>query len=425
MSSALKVLKNRNFLFLWIGQLISQFGDCLAAMALIGLVYTNQTGNLNTSSVAYAKLFFFIIIPVFIIGPIAGVYIDRWNRKYVMITCDIIRGLLVMSIPIFWIFTQNMLLVYLIVFLIYSSTRFFLPSKLAIIPEIVSEDKLLAANSLTTVTRSIAFIFSFVLAGVLVKWVGWQISFYIDAATYIISAVLISMINLTNVIKELKEDISIAKDVFKEVIKKNVFSELKKAVLYLWQDREVLFITKMFFVLMSGVGAVSILLIVSIQQIFGTATWHLSFFGSFLALGVLLGSLIYGRCGQGFSKIRMIFISFVFSGLFLTFFSGLISSFNNVIGAGVAALILGMVSSPIIIGLYTLLHEKVPNDLRGRIFSTMEMVIHGGFLIFMFLSAWLNGYIEEMYLIVGTGVIFAIWGTIGLLRLPVDIKVRT
>ena len=87
MSSILKILANRNFRFLWVGQLISQFGDCLAALALIGLVYT----QLTPSTIEYAKLIFFIIIPVFVVGPIAGVYVDRWDRRRVMITCDIIR----------------------------------------------------------------------------------------------------------------------------------------------------------------------------------------------------------------------------------------------------------------------------------------------------------------------------------------------
>ena len=72
-----KVLKNRNFFFLWLGQIISQLGDRLGQMSLIGMVYARTPG----STVEIFKLLTFTIIPVFLIGPLAGVYVDRWDRR--------------------------------------------------------------------------------------------------------------------------------------------------------------------------------------------------------------------------------------------------------------------------------------------------------------------------------------------------------
>ena len=99
-------------------------------MALVALVYKKSPG----SAVELAKLLFFIIIPVFIIGPIAGVYVDRWDRKRVMIIADVWRGLLVLLIPFFILHFANFTPVHILVFLIFSLTRFFLPCKMAIIP---------------------------------------------------------------------------------------------------------------------------------------------------------------------------------------------------------------------------------------------------------------------------------------------------
>ena len=84
-----EVLSDRNFLFLWLGQLVSNFGDRLTQMALVALVYQRNPG----SEMALAKLISFTIIPVFVIGPIAGVWVDRLNRKNVMVISDILRGL--------------------------------------------------------------------------------------------------------------------------------------------------------------------------------------------------------------------------------------------------------------------------------------------------------------------------------------------
>lgn len=416
MNPILKVLKNKNFLFLWIGQLISQFGDCLAAMALIGLVYDKY----HSSTVEYAKLIFFVIIPVFLIGPVAGVYVDRWNRKRVMIICDIIRGLLVILIPVLMLIKANMIFVYLCVFLIYSSTRFFLPSKLAIIPDIVSKDKLLAANSLTTTTRTIALVFSFALAGVVVHLLSWRVSFFVDALTFFISAYLISRIEPKNVVEELKQDVDAARDMLKRAIKTNIFAEVKYGLMYILQNARIRQIALMFFMLMSGAGALSVVLIVFIQKNFGTGTWHLSFLASFLALGVLVGALIYARYGENLSEMKMILISFIVSGIFLAVFSKVIMTEPSLEQAGVLTVLLGVALSPIVIGLYTLLHHRIPNSLRGKIFSSIEMVIHAGFLIFMFFAAWVGAYVQELYIIITIGLAFTVAGVLGLTRMTID-----
>ncbi|MFA5088957.1 MAG: hypothetical protein WC552_08005, partial [Candidatus Omnitrophota bacterium] len=88
-------LENRNFLRLFLAQTISQFGDRIYQMALIGLIAERTSG----SAVELAKLLSFTIIPVFIVGPIAGVYVDRWDRKKTLFVCDFLRGLLVLTIP--------------------------------------------------------------------------------------------------------------------------------------------------------------------------------------------------------------------------------------------------------------------------------------------------------------------------------------
>jgi len=418
MISIIRVLKNKNFRSLWLGQLISQFGDCLGAMALIGLIGSQS----SVTSIQYAKLIFFVIIPVFIVGPIAGVCVDRWDRKRVMITCDIIRGILILLIPLLLYLDREMFLVYICVFLIYSSTRFFLPSKLAIIPQLVSGEKLLMANSLTTTSRTFALIFSVAIAGVLVKLMGWRMSFYTDAATYFISAGFISMIDLKDVIKELKDDISVAKDVLKNAVRKRFISEAKEGISYLLATEEIKRIAYVFFVLMSGIGGLSAVLIVFIQKNFGTTTAHLGFFASFLALGTLLGSLLYGKFGNVISRSKVIFSSFLLDGICLVVFSKLTVIYTNVTFTAMMSLLLGLISAPIIIGLYTSLHQRLPDELRGKIFSAIEIVIHAGFLAFMFLGAWIAEYIQETGVMMGVGVFFVLWGIYGLIRLPIDFE---
>src|SRR3990170_3958731 len=97
--------KNRNFQRLWLGQLISQFGDRINQLALVGLIAERAPG----SAVDLAKLLAFTIIPVFIVQPFAGVFVDRWDRRTTLFVCDLIRGLLVLTIPMCFFFSRSMI----------------------------------------------------------------------------------------------------------------------------------------------------------------------------------------------------------------------------------------------------------------------------------------------------------------------------
>lgn len=139
MARTVDLLREKNFFLLWSGQIISQFGDRLNQIALIALVFDKSPG----SAMQLAKVLFFTVVPVFIVGPIAGVYVDRWNRKTTMIWADVIRGILVFFLPVcLKHFANTFLPVYVIIFLVYSVTRFFLPSRLAIMPDLVKGEKL-------------------------------------------------------------------------------------------------------------------------------------------------------------------------------------------------------------------------------------------------------------------------------------------
>ena len=151
-----KSFQNRSFFAFWLAQLISQFGDRINQMALVGLVAGRQFGAASTMELA--KLLAFTIIPVFIVGPIAGVYVDRWDRKKTLFFCDLLRGILILTIPFIFIAQHSMIPIYIVVFLAFCLSRFYVPAKMSIIPELVSQENLHMANSLATVTGMIAFV---------------------------------------------------------------------------------------------------------------------------------------------------------------------------------------------------------------------------------------------------------------------------
>ncbi|MDD5634131.1 MAG: MFS transporter [Candidatus Omnitrophica bacterium] len=403
-----EVLFKKDFFALWSGQIISEFGDRLNQMALIALVYANQPGSV----MALAKLLFFVVVPVFIIGPVAGVYVDRWDRKKVMIISDIVRGLLVLLIPIF-IFLKLIMPIYIIVFLIFSTTRFFLPSKMALIPDIVAEDKLMVANSLSNTTRMIATMLGLAIAGLIVKWVGCVWGFYLDSLSYFLSAVLIVFITPRKKLPTVKEDIQITKDILEKTLRRDVRRELMEGFGYLVNRDKMRIVTGAIFMLMAGAGAIFCVIIVFVQEKFGSVTEALGFLGVFLGCGLFLGTVVYGKLCQAFSKIRSIFASFVLCGLFIGLFTLYTDRGAGLVTAGLLIMLVGAASAPIFICTNTLIHILVPDKVRGRIFSSTEVVIHLAFLIFMFLTANLAKHFSNALILFSSGITFAIIGIAG------------
>ena len=169
---------NGSFSALWSGQLISLFGDRLNQLALVAVVAIS-TG----SALATGLVFFAATLPNLLLSPIAGTFVDRWDHKEVMVVSDILRGAIVLILPIAAV--TNIVLVYPLIFLVTSISVFFRPARVAILPQIVPEEDLLSANSALWVAETIADIVGYPLAGLFVFLLRTAVplAFCVDTAT--------------------------------------------------------------------------------------------------------------------------------------------------------------------------------------------------------------------------------------------------
>ncbi len=416
MSKFTEVLKNRSFFFLWLGQIISQLGDRLDQMALIGFIYMRAPG----SSIEIAKILSFTIIPVFLIGPLAGVYVDRWDRRRTMYICDLLRAGLVLTIPAFLFYTKNLLPIYLVIFVVFCIGRFFVPAKLAIIPDLVDAKDLLIANSLVNITGMIAAIAGFGISGILVEWLGAKSGFYLDSLSFLISGSMIFFITCRvaghcvakptdqHGIKEVSREIV-------DVIRKSVFQEIKEGTLYFLKNKDIRLAAGVIFILWSALGAVYAVSIAFVQKTLQSATKDLGLLAMLLGLGLFLGSLIYGRFGQRLSHYKTIFVSLILSGVMLMTFAFGISHFPYFFVAAGLAVLLGMTISPIMIASNTIIHNASSNDMLGKMFSSLEIVMHLGFIIFMFISSFLAERFSHNIILIIVGYIIILSGVINLI----------
>lgn len=405
-----EILRNRNFFFFWLGQIASHLGDRLNQVALIALISTRAPG----SSLQLAKLLSFTMLPVFLVGPVACSFVDCWDRRRTMIFCELLRAALVISLALFFIKLANIWPIYIVIFLIFSVSRFFVPAKMALLPQLVAKEKLLLANSLFSVTGMIAWVVGFGLGGFIVEQVGSSTGFLLNATCYLLSGLFIFLVALR--IKAYASDQNV-----QQVPKQTLFDDIKEGWQYLIGAQNMRSLARLFFLLGAAAGAVSVAMVVFVQKTLGSLTKDLGILAMLLGAGLFTGALFYGRFGQKLSKIKIIFLSLGISGIALVVLVSCLKVFASASLAALLSFVLGLAFSPIIISSYTLIHEAVAEKLHGRIFGSLDIAAYLGMLLFMFLSSFLAEKIGQFWILLFVGVILAIVG-FGAVILKVDKK---
>ncbi len=422
-SQLLPVLRIPTFVIFAFSQAFSLFGDKLDYMALLAMIaYFTSKYNWDSSK-AISYLSVVVALPVVLFGPLAGVLVDRWDRRRVMIVCDSLRALIVLLIPFFVLLTGEFLLVYFLTFLVFLLGLFFNTARLAIIPNLVGQDKVLGANSFLNIVGRVATFAGMVLGGLIVDWPGWErlgikpawtAGFYLDSFTYLISVVSLLLIfrRLTNGRRTTPEGHSEV-DLFIKQQSKMLHS-LSELLLVIKKQSAVLFVYCSI-VLMVILGAAVLVLYVPVIQSsrtlggVGLGTKGVGYVAAIGSIGLLISSLIYGALGHKIKKHKIILFCFLIMGLVV---AGLAVSRSF---APVAPLILiaGLALSPVYIGMDTLIHESVSEEVRGRIFSTRDWLLHMLFAISALIIGQLTNLISSRKLLFGFGILVALFSIIG------------
>src|SRR5579863_416915 len=181
-------LINRNFALLAFGQAISNMGDFVYSTTLLIWVFL-----LTHSAVAVSGVLIAQYTPVFLLGPVAGVFVDRWNRRRTMIVADVARGVAAL-LPLVVPAEMRLPAIYVSVFIIASFSRFFMPAKSAVLQVIVPNERQPQAASISQATMALSFIVGPALASPLYFLVGPFVAIIINAVSYIVSALSLSAI---------------------------------------------------------------------------------------------------------------------------------------------------------------------------------------------------------------------------------------
>ncbi len=367
----LKLLKIKNFLLLLLSATFSQFGDRLTHMLLITLIAEISKGRVFT----YSQASLTFTLPVLILSPFCGVLVERWEKRKVMFFAHFLQYLLLLLTPLLIILFKSFLVIFFSLFLFFLIDLFNNTAKPSLLPFLVKKEDLLKANSLDQSFIRIATVLGMVVGGFLIKWVGWQIGFIINAFTHLTAGLLALKINYQEEKKEF-----LKKESFKKLVvntAKIFFNDLKELFFYMKKSKVVLFVLFSIF-LTTLIASISYtILIFLIQQVLKLGTSGVGIFAGILAIGMIFGALVLGFFKKIENKKNLIIFGIFILGLF--FFIGI--HFIKVPFMVFIGLISGITFSIITVAQNTILQEEVEAEIRARIFATKEFVTNASFIL--------------------------------------------
>jgi MFS family permease len=185
----LAALRQRNYALLWSAGLVSVLGDWLLYVALPYYIF-QATG----SALATGAMFIAQTVPRILVGSVAGVFVDRWDRRHTMVAADLARAVLLLTLLVVHS-AGRIWLIFVVAFVQAGIAQFFIPAKSALIPRLVSDERtLLAANSLDAMSNNLARLVGPIAGGALLGAAGLGSVILLDSASFLISGLLIARI---------------------------------------------------------------------------------------------------------------------------------------------------------------------------------------------------------------------------------------
>jgi MFS family permease len=379
-SGLLTVLRNRNFLILWAGQVFSQLADKIYLVMTIAIIESQfQSANQSISGWVSAMMMA-NTLPAVLLGSLAGVFVDRWHKKEVLVVTNLLRGVLVLATPIvLWMtrdidFLQLPLgfeLLLLITLGVSTLTQFFAPAEQATISAIVDRPNLLSANSLYTTTLVGSLIVGFAIGEPILAWADWVgeiVSGFtnvgkeaIVGGSYAIAGLLLLFIR-TGEAKKIAPTIDA-----------HIWQDLREALAYLKQKPRISGAMLQLTIVFSVFAAITVL-VVRLAEILPEI--KASQFGVLLAAGSVglgLGALATNPLSRRLSNRKLALLGSIACALALF---GLSAVTTNFILTTIALTIVGAAGAFIFIPMQTTIQAETPEEMRGKVFGLQNNAVN-------------------------------------------------
>ncbi len=382
------ILRLKPFRTLWLAQFVSIFGDFLALFGVIALITFRWHGTpvqVTAVSIAY-------LLPLAIIGPVAGVFVDHWNVKRIMIASDLIRAGLIMGL----VFATDVRQICMIFAVLSAVSSFFAPAQSVTLRTVVPVEGLLAANSLMAQAFYVVRLLSPALAGALVSWLTEKSCFYLDTASFVFSAAMISTL-------------SVARPVRAQVEKtvKSLTQDFLAGNKFIFTHAGLAFVFIAMAMAMFMLGSFSPLISIYIRDSLSAGPKAFGTISAMVGVGLIAGTQLVNRLGSR-PKAHV-----VVGGLFgLGVGVALLGLFHNIPMAGLSTLTMGFAIAFVFVPAQTMSQQETPPAMVGRVSSSFMSLISLAQVLGLLLSGLLAQRlgIRQLFL-VSAGVLALISGT--------------
>ncbi|MEA2575800.1 MAG: hypothetical protein QOH93_3098 [Chloroflexia bacterium] len=410
------VMRNTGFRNLWAGQLVSQIGDYFSFLTTM-IVVSSFSADPQFTTLAVSGMMLANSLPRLLFGMLAGVFVDRWDRRTTMLVSDLVRvGLALGMIPA--VITQNLWALYALGFLLSAVGTLFLPAKGAIIPALVPKEQLLVANSLTQSTMFLSILLGPALGSLTLALAGdgnqW-VAFLVDAASYVVSAIAIWMIRVP---KELTSPSRAEAPVSEASAVRRVWDEMVVGIKLMFVNRTMSTLAVVFMVTMLGIGAVNVLWVVYLKTRFGYGetelAWRFGLLDIFFASGMLAATVVAGNFLSHASPKWFIVVPLIGAGVFIAP-TGYVPDY---VVLAVLTLGTGIFVAPINTGATTLMQIVVPNEQLGRANGGISTITESASVTSMSLAGFLGWLVGVPAVFLMGGLLCIAAGILAWVRLP-------
>lgn len=403
----LSLLRQRNFALLWWGGLISMMGDWMLRIAMPAFIY-QRTG----STLATGAMFIAGQLPSLLLGTVAGVFVDRWDRQRTMVITNLL--LLVGLLPLVLVTSNDWLwIVYVVAFVQSCTNQFFGPAENALLPQLVGEEHLLTANSLNSLNNNLARLIGPALGGFLALSIGLAGVAILDALTFLIAAGMIALIRFTP----------------PERVETETASDIKQALVKFWDQwasglrlvkqepmLRLLFTIAALWAI--GEGIMAVLFVPFVTNVLHGQATEVGWLMSAQAVGGLTGGVVIAKLGERVPPIKMFGPATILFGLIdLIIFN--YSLFVPGFLPGIVLFILvGIPAAGVGASFMTFLQNSTTDVYRGRIFGAYTTTFSLLTLMSMGFASTFGDVIGIREVINVQGFAYVIAGILGLTVLP-------
>ncbi|WP_225913820.1 MFS transporter [Leptolyngbya ohadii] len=411
------VLKNRAFLTLWGGQVFSQIADKVYLVLMIALIENRFQAADQSISGWVSSLMIAFTIPAVLFGSIAGVFVDHWRKRAVLVSTNLLRGVLVLAVPfLLWIsqgwsalagLPVGFLMVLGITFLVSTLTQFFAPAEQAVIPLIVDRRNLLSANSLYTMTMMASVIVGFALGEPLLALADMIAApivaqFHLPSAigkevlvggSYIIAGLMLTLLRTNE--KTIDSDESLP----------DVWNNIRDGLRYLKEKSHVRAALIQLVILFSIFAALAVLAVRLAEVMPEIKSSQFGFLLAAGGVGMAIGAVVVGQFGQRFTRSQLSLYGSIGMGIALALVA--LTSHHLVVVLPLLVL-LGSCAAVAGIPMQTAIQEETPEEMRGKVFGLQNNAIN----IALSLPLALAGVAETFF---GLRVVFLVLAVLAVL----------